>query len=66
MRGGVVSWACPSCLDASPEPPGPGRIIRNMFGWSQLEKTVWSGYGSSGVPFEGRIFFLPSAQQETG
>ena len=24
------------------------------------------GYGCSGVPFEGRIFFLPSAQQETG
>ena len=24
------------------------------------------GYGCSGVPFGGRIFFLPSAQQETG
>ena len=24
------------------------------------------GYGCSGVPFEGRIFFLPSAKQETG
>ena len=24
--------ACPSCLDDSPEPPGPGRKIRNMLG----------------------------------
>ena len=35
--------ACPSCPDYSPEPPGPGRIIRNMLGWSQLEKTAGSG-----------------------
>ena len=37
--------ACPSCPDFSPEPPGPGRVIRNMLGWSRLEKTersvVW-------------------------
>ena len=44
MRQGVLSRGlAPSCLDGSPEPPGPGRVIRNMFGWSQLEKTVWSG-----------------------
>ena len=59
MPGCAVSVACPSCLDHSPEPPGPGRIIRNMLGWSQLEKTARSGYGFSGVPFEGRIFCLP-------
>ena len=41
--GCVVLVACPSCPDHSPEPPGPGRIIRNMLGWSQLEKTVRSG-----------------------
>ena len=35
--------ACPSCPDHSPEPLGPGRVIRNMLGWSQLEKTVRSG-----------------------
>ena len=29
-------------------------------------KQLGLGYGCSGVPFEGRIFFLPSAQQETG
>ena len=41
--GSAVSGARPSCLDDSPEPPGPGRIIRNMLRWSQLEKTVRSG-----------------------
>ena len=43
VTGCVVSGARPSCLDGSPEPPGLGRVIRNMFGWSQLEKTVRSG-----------------------
>ena len=32
--------ACPSCPDHSPEPPGPGRIIGNMLGWSLEEKNV--------------------------
>ena len=35
--------ACPSCPDYYPEPPGPGIVIRNMLGWSQLEKTERSG-----------------------
>ena len=43
VPGWDVKVACPSCPDYSPEPPGPGRVIRNMFGWSQLEKTVRSG-----------------------
>ena len=38
----AVAVACPSCPDNSPEPPGPGRVIRNMLGWSQLEKTARS------------------------
>ena len=40
VPGCAVAGACPSC----PEPPGPSRVIRNMLGWSQLEKTarVWS------------------------
>ena len=52
LPGCAVRVACPSCLDDSPEPPGPGRVIRNMLGWSQLEKTVrvW-GMDCSGVPF---------------
>ena len=41
----AVAVACPSCPDYYPEPPGPGIVIRNMLGWSQLEKTerseVW-------------------------
>ena len=39
----AVLVARPSCPDHSPEPPGPGRKIRNMLGWSQMEKTVRSG-----------------------
>ena len=41
--GCVVKVACPSCPDYSPEPPGPGIVIRNMLGWSRLEKTERSG-----------------------
>ena len=45
VPGCAVRVACPSCPDGSPEPPGRGRVIRNMFGWSQMEKTerswVW-------------------------
>ena len=32
--------ARPSCRDHCPEPPGPGRVIRNMLGWSLEEKNV--------------------------
>ena len=45
----IVSGVCCPCglsfcvPDYSPEPPGPGRIIRNMLGWSLLEKTERSG-----------------------
>ena len=65
VTGCVVSGARPSCLDDSPELPGPGRIIRNMFGWSQLEKTVRSGWLFR-CALQGKNLFLPSAQQETG
>ena len=43
IPGCAATVACPSCPDHSPEPPGPGRIIRNMLGWTQLEKTERSG-----------------------
>ena len=43
LPGCAVRVACPSCPDYFPEPPGPGRIIRNMLGWSLLEKTEKSG-----------------------
>ena len=43
VPGCAVRVARPSCPDYSPEPPGPGRIIRNMLGWSRLEETERSG-----------------------
>ena len=43
VPGCAALVACPSCLENSPVSPGPGRGIRNMLGWSQLEKTVGSG-----------------------
>ena len=42
VPGCAVSVACPSCLDNSLVSPGPGRVIRNMLGWSQLEETEGS------------------------
>ena len=67
VPGCAVTVACPSCPDHSPEPPEPGRTIRNMLGWSLEEKNVVaSGYGCSVAPSKGRIFFLPLTKQETG
>ena len=43
VPGCAAMVACPSCPDHSPEPHGPGRIIRNMLGWSLLEETEGSG-----------------------
>ena len=60
----IVPWcavvvACPSCPDYSPEPPGRGRIIRNMLGWSQLGKTVRSGVWLFRGALKVRISILP-------
>ena len=38
----IVS-GCAVAADSSSEPPGPGRIIRNILGWSLQEETVRSG-----------------------
>ena len=43
VPGCAATVACPSCPDHSPEPIGPGRVIRNMLGWSKLEETDRSG-----------------------
>ena len=55
VPGCAVRVARPSRPDYSPEPPGPGRIIRNMLGWSLLEKNrkVWS----MGVALQGENLF---------
>ena len=50
--GCAVTVACPSCPDHSPEPPGPGRIIRNMLGWSLEEK---NGVGCGVWLFRGAL-----------
>ena len=43
IPGCAAMVACPSRPDDSLEPPVPGRVIRNMLGWSQLNKTARSG-----------------------
>ena len=50
-------WPVLSCPDHSPVPPGPGRIIRNMLGWSQMEKTVGSGVWLFRGPLQGESLF---------
>ena len=50
----AVAVACPSCPDYSPEPLGPGRIIRNRIGWSHLEITARSG-----------VWLFPGAKRES-
>ena len=59
MPGCAVSVACPSCLDHSPEPLGPGRIIRNMLGWSPLcAAGDWVRKGSYHTAWFGPLGFL--------
>ena len=59
VPGCAVRVACPSCPDYYPEPPGPGFVIRNMLGWSQLEKTERSGvWVFRGAPQGENLFSL--------
>ena len=57
VPGCAAMVACPSCPDHSPEPPGRGRIIGNMLGWSQMEKTDRSGVWLFRGALQGEILF---------
>ena len=50
IPGCAAVVARPSCPDHSLEPLGPGRVIRNMLGWSLMEKTNESGVWLFSVP----------------
>ena len=43
VPGCAVTVTRPSCPFNTPVAPGPGRVVRNMLGWSLEEKTVGSG-----------------------
>ena len=53
----AVSVARPACPDNSPVSPGPGRVIRNMLGWTLEEKTVGSGVWLFRGPLQGENLF---------
>ena len=55
--GCAVTVACPSCPDNSPVSPGPGRVTRNMLGWSLMEKTDESGVWLFRGALEGENLF---------
>ena len=57
VPGCAVRVACPSCPDYYAEPPGPGIVIRNMLGWSLLEKTERSGVGVFRGALQGENLF---------
>ena len=60
IPGCAVQVSCPSCPDNSPVSPGSGRVMRNMLGWSKLEKTDRSGvWLFHGCPERRDSFFFP-------
>ena len=57
VLGCAVMVANPTCPDHSPEPPGPGRKIRNMLGWTLEEKTARSGVWLFRGALQGKSLF---------
>ena len=59
VPGCAVLVARPSCPEHSPELPGPGRVIRNLMGWTLEEKTAGSDVWLFRGPLEGEdsLFF---------
>ena len=66
VPGCAVRVACPSCPDYYPEPPGPGIVIRNMLGWSRLEKTERSGVWVFQGALQGENIFFPCRSWRLG
>ena len=66
VPGCAVRVACPSCPDYYPEPPGPGRIFRNMLGWSLLVKTERSGVWVFQGALQGENLFFPCRSWRLG
>ena len=61
VPGCVVQVACPSCLDDSPEPPGTGRVIGSMLGWSKLDEIERSGVWVFRGALQGKNLFTSLA-----
>ena len=59
VPGCAVSVACPSCPHNPPVSPGPGRVIRNMLGWTLGENRYVWGMVVSWSPPRGESFFFP-------
>ena len=64
VPGCAVRVARPSCPDYYPESPGPGILIRNMLGWSLLEKTERSGVWFFRGALQGENLFTASRSVE--
>ena len=67
VPGCAVEVACPSCPDDFPEPPGPGRTMRNLLGWSTdgENSSVW-GVVVPWCPPMGESFLFPCRSRRLG
>ena len=54
-------WLVLHVLIKIPVSPGPGRVIRNMLGWSQLEKTARIDGMVDRTAQRGRSLVIPHA-----
>ena len=66
VPGYAVAVVCTSCPDDSLESPGPGTVIRNMLGWSKLEKTAGSGVWLFRGALKGENLYSSLCAVETG
>ena len=62
----AVAVACPLCPVHSPVSRGPGRIKRNMLGWTLEEKTDRSGVWLFRSALRGENLFCSLTQREIG